>query len=72
MNCICPLYIGEFPWQISLQLITDWTARHICGGSVIGENWILTAAHCVYGYSEDMLSVVAGKNNLYKSECKLI
>ncbi|VVC24615.1 Serine proteases, trypsin family, serine active site,Peptidase S1, PA clan,Serine proteases, trypsin [Cinara cedri] len=59
---------GEFPWQISLQLITGRTARHICGGSVISETWILTAAHCVYGLSEDLLSVVAGKNNLYASE----
>ncbi|XP_025195154.1 trypsin-1-like isoform X2 [Melanaphis sacchari] len=56
---------GEFPWQISLQLVTGKTARHMCGGSVINENWVLTAAHCVYGLSEDVLSVVAGKNDLY-------
>ncbi|KAF0761981.1 trypsin-1-like, partial [Aphis craccivora] len=59
---------GEFPWQISLQLVTGNTARHLCGGSVINENWVLTAAHCVYGLSKDVLSVVAGKNDLYKVE----
>lgn len=61
---------GEFPWQISLQLITGWTARHICGGSVINEHWVLTAAHCVHGLSKDLLSVVAGKRNLYVAEGK--
>jgi secreted trypsin-like serine protease len=64
------LFIGEFPWQISLQLVTAETARHVCGGSVINENWVLTAAHCVYGLSEKMLSVVAGKNDLYTVEGK--
>uniref|UniRef100_A0A2S2NG88 Trypsin-1 n=1 Tax=Schizaphis graminum TaxID=13262 RepID=A0A2S2NG88_SCHGA len=59
---------GEFPWQISLQLVTGETARHVCGGSVINENWVLTAAHCVYGLSEKVLSVVAGKNDLYTVE----
>jgi secreted trypsin-like serine protease len=37
---------GDWPWQISLQ----YYGSHICGGTLITNQHILTAAHCVDGY----------------------
>ncbi|XP_078538390.1 transmembrane protease serine 4 [Lissotriton helveticus] len=34
--------INSWPWQVSLQC----QGSHVCGGSIISQLWIVTAAHC--------------------------
>jgi len=66
--------IEEFPWQVSLQVqVPGKNLRHLCGGSIIAEKWVLTAEQCNPKYDEEAqkaswwkLMVVAGVTNLYE------
>ena len=33
---------GQFPWQAAIIIDN----RFFCGGSLISDQWVLTAAHC--------------------------
>ncbi|KAF7204503.1 serine protease 27-like [Nothobranchius furzeri] len=33
---------GSWPWQVDIQK----SGSHVCGGSLITNNWVLSAAHC--------------------------
>lgn len=57
---------GPYRWTTSLQ---STSGSHYCGGSLIADNWIVTAAHCVNGTSNpSSIRVVVGRNNLSTSQ----
>jgi trypsin len=37
---------------------------HFCGGSILNENYIVTAAHCISGFNISRMSVFAGERDL--------
>ena len=60
--------ISEFPWQVFLSVTISSNSKATCGGSIIADNWILTAAHCVKDnagrtVSPSAVTVKAGANN---------
>lgn len=35
--------MGAWPWQVDIQTLKD---GHVCGGTIITQEWVLSAAHC--------------------------
>ncbi|XP_044160558.1 uncharacterized protein LOC122945559 [Bufo gargarizans] len=50
----------EWPWQAALL----YENASVCGGSLISQDWVVTAAHCVVGKTHRKLQVLLGVLNL--------
>jgi trypsin len=52
---------NSWPWQVALK---KYDGEIVCGGTLLDQNWVLTAAHC----KQSSMQVVLGEHNLYTSE----
>lgn len=57
---------ADHPWQVALLVswVADTPKAQFCGGSILNEEWVLTAAHCVTGNTPIDMHVLSGTADL--------
>lgn len=55
-----PIDITQAPYQVAL---INQSGQQFCGGTLVASNYVITAAHCLWGITPGRVSVVAGKTH---------
>ncbi|TRY64075.1 hypothetical protein TCAL_03905 [Tigriopus californicus] len=58
--------VNEYPWQVALEPLQSesWTYRPFCGGTLMNDEWVMTAAHCFKGQRISRVQVVLGDHDV--------
>ncbi|XP_034970884.2 enteropeptidase isoform X3 [Zootoca vivipara] len=62
---------GAWPWMVSLR----FNSRPVCGASLVSNEWLVSAAHCVYGRNlkpSQWKAVLGSHNNLNLSYPQIV
>jgi len=54
--------VNEYPWQVGI--VSKNSGFVWCGGSVISNQWILTAAHCTAGKKANQIQALLGEHDI--------
>ncbi|KAK3690830.1 hypothetical protein RRG08_021530 [Elysia crispata] len=60
---------GKYPWQVGIRIVKNlfpnntYFHSHHCGGTIISEHWVLSAAHCFINKRRRNIRMMVGDHN---------